>query len=75
MSKFQIFRETAQYLKVPTSPCEEEARVTSASHKLTARQKVGLPPLISAASRCPSTVAFRHASDEMTERLNAATVA
>lgn len=69
MSKFQIFRETAQYLKVPTSPCEEEARVTSASHRLTARQKVGLPPLIL------GEVSFRHASDEMTERLNAATVA
>ena len=69
MSKFQIFRETAQYLKVPSSPCEEEARVTSASHKLTARQKVGLPPLIS------EEATFRHADDEMTERLNAATVA
>ncbi len=47
----------------------------TSSLKVSASQKVGLPPLISAASRCPSTVTFRHVSDEMPERLNAAIAA
>ena len=40
MSKFQVFRETAQIWASPDIS-------TAASDRLTARQKVGLPPLIS----------------------------